>query len=312
MTSSQPILVGSYDYHLVVLSVLISVFASYVALEVAGRVTRTQGKVRVVWLVGGATAMGIGIWAMHYVGMLAFRLPTAVQYDWPTVLLSLLAAILASAIALFVVSRSMMSLSQSLVGSVFMGGAIAGTHYIGMAAMRLSALCRYSFWIVTASIFLAIVISWIAIVLAFHLRRETKSVSWRNILSALIMGAAIPLMHYTGMAATTFRPSDEIPDLSHAVSISALGMIGIVGVTLFVLGLTVLTSLFDRLYSAQKDFNQAIIDGLPGLFCLISEQGQISRGNEALSVVSGYSAEELSRMSALDFFKEPDRSFMAE
>ena len=80
--------------------------------------------------------MGIGIWSMHYIGMLAFRLPVPVQYDWPTVLLSLVAAILASAVALFVVSREQMGLVRALVGSLFMGGGIAAMHYIGMAAMR--------------------------------------------------------------------------------------------------------------------------------------------------------------------------------
>jgi NO-binding membrane sensor protein with MHYT domain len=101
---------GSYDHRLVVLSVVIAVMASYVALDLAGRVTSARGLARYLWLNGGAMAMGIGIWSMHYVGMLAFRLPVPVRYDWPTVLLSLLAAIFASAVALFVVSRERMGL----------------------------------------------------------------------------------------------------------------------------------------------------------------------------------------------------------
>ena len=87
---------GSYNYHLVALSVLIAVCAAYAALELAGRTTAARGRVRLAWLVGGATAMGLGIWSMHYIGMLAFALPVPVLYDWPTVLLSLLAAIFAS------------------------------------------------------------------------------------------------------------------------------------------------------------------------------------------------------------------------
>src|SRR6266852_8656447 len=144
MTSPDMVLAGSYDYLLVALSVIIAVLASYAALGLAGRVTSAQGKVRLLWLSGGAIAMGFGIWSMHYIGMLAFRLPVPVQYDWPTVLLSLLAAILASVIALFVVSRHKMGLFRALAGSLFMGGGIAAMHYIGMAAMRLPAMCRYS------------------------------------------------------------------------------------------------------------------------------------------------------------------------
>src|ERR1700676_1235170 len=102
------VMVGSYDYRLVALSVFIAILASYAALDLAGRVTSAQGRARLFWLSGGAVAMGIGIWSMHYVGMLAFRLPVPVQYDWPTVLLSLLAAIFASLVGLFVVGREKM------------------------------------------------------------------------------------------------------------------------------------------------------------------------------------------------------------
>src|SRR6266851_1273213 len=96
---------GSYDYRLVTLSVVMAVCAAYVALDLAGRTTASRGPVRHVWLAGGAVAMGLGIWSMHYIGMLAFLLPVPVFYDWPTVLVSLFAAIFASGVALFVVSR---------------------------------------------------------------------------------------------------------------------------------------------------------------------------------------------------------------
>src|SRR3984957_16295965 len=99
---------GLFDYRLVALSVLIAMLASYAALDLAGRVTAAQGRGRFVWLTGGAAAMGLRLWSMHYSGMLAYSLPVAVLYDWPTVLLSLVAAMLASAIALFIASRSVM------------------------------------------------------------------------------------------------------------------------------------------------------------------------------------------------------------
>ena len=101
-------LTGSYNYGLVLVSVLIAILAAYAALELAGRVTATRGFTRLVWLCGGASALGLGIWCMHYVGMEAFRLPVHVLYDWPTVFLSMVAAVVASAVALFVVSRKTM------------------------------------------------------------------------------------------------------------------------------------------------------------------------------------------------------------
>src|ERR1700746_858030 len=134
---------GSYDYRLVTLSVVMAVCAAYAALDLAGRTTASRGRVRLVWLAGGAAAMGLGIWSMHYIGMLAFLLPVPVLYDWPTVLVSLFAAIFASGVALFVVSRHRMEWGHALAGSAIMGSGIAIMHYIGMAAIGLPPMCPY-------------------------------------------------------------------------------------------------------------------------------------------------------------------------
>jgi NO-binding membrane sensor protein with MHYT domain len=80
MNSSSAILPGSYDYRMVACSILIAVAASYAAFDLAGRVHAYRGWARLSWLIGGATATGIGAWSMHYIGMLAFRLPVPVQY----------------------------------------------------------------------------------------------------------------------------------------------------------------------------------------------------------------------------------------
>jgi hypothetical protein len=118
MTTGQPAMTGSYDYFLVALSVVIAILASYTALDLAGRVTAASGWLRQSWLAGGAAAMGFGIWSMHYIGMLAFRLPVPVAYDWPTVMFSLGAAIVASALALHTVSRKAMGPLQAVLGSL--------------------------------------------------------------------------------------------------------------------------------------------------------------------------------------------------
>ena len=154
--NSMTVLSGSYDYRLVALSVVLAVLASYAALDLAGRVTSSRGGARGVWLSAGAAAMGLGIWAMHYVGMLALTMPIPVAYHLPTVMLSLLAAIAASGVALFVVSRTRMSVWQGIAGSVVMGSGIASMHYIGMAAMRCSTVIVYDRRIVTSSVGLAI------------------------------------------------------------------------------------------------------------------------------------------------------------
>src|SRR6202790_3035130 len=244
-------LIGSYNYALVALSVLIAMFASYAALDLAARVTAAGGWTRAVWLLGGASAMGIGIWSMHYIGMLAFILPIPVAYHWPTVLLSLFAAILASVIALYVVSRPKMGASRALAGSVLMGAGIAGMHYIGMAAMRLPAICQFNSLLAVLSVVFAVLISLAPIWIPFHFRDEKAGIGWEKLAGAVVMGAAIPVMHYTGMAAASFTPSGTPTDLSHAVSISALGTAGIAAVTFVVLGLVLLTSWVDRRFATR-------------------------------------------------------------
>src|SRR5258708_1334481 len=251
-------LVGSYDDRLIVLSIFIAISASYAALDFGGRVTAARGWIRLVWLAGGATAMGFGIWSMHFTGMLAFTLPVPVAYHWPTVLLSLLAAILASAIALYVVSRKRMGRVQVLTGSVLMGLGIVTMHYIGMAAMRLSAVCHYSPLLVAVSILIAVIASLAALVFTFDYRDDFRGTTMAKVIGAAVMGAAISLMHYTGMMSASFIPNAVLPDISHAVSISALGLGGIAVGTLVVQGTAILTSDVDRRFAAQSQELQTI------------------------------------------------------
>jgi two-component system, sensor histidine kinase and response regulator len=300
---------SSYDPSLVALSVLIAVMAAYAALDLAGRITNARGVARRIWLFGGATAMGIGIWSMHYIGMLAFRLPVAVLYDWPTVLLSLVAAIVASTIALQLVSQQRrLTPSLTALGSVVMGGAIAAMHYIGMAAMRLPAMCHYDGRIVALSVAVAIVIALVAITLVFFLRSEDRSVTPRKVAAALVMGAAIPVMHYTGMAAASFTPSNAIDgSVAHALSISELGTVSIIAVTFMVLGLTLITSLVDRRFSAQalelessERRSRRILELSFDAFAEMDAYGNVTEWNKQAASIFGWTPAEAAGKSLND------------
>jgi len=135
-----------------------------------------------------------------------------------------------------------------------MGGGIATMHYTGMEAMRMPAMCNYSSGLVGLSVLLAVVISLVALWLTFHFRRNAATWSWRKSASAVVMGLAIPVMHYTGMAAVTFTPSSMMHgDLSHAISVSSLGVTAIGLATFVILGAVLLSNLrFDSLPTARQ------------------------------------------------------------
>jgi len=285
------VMVGSYDYRVVALSLVIAVLASYVALDLGERVTAARAGARLWWLIGGATAMGLGIWAMHYTAMLAFHLPVPMGYDWPTAMVSLLTAMVAAAVGLFVVSRRHMGWRRAWAGSLCMGGGIVGLHYLGMASMRLPALIHYAPALVLLSGILAIGCSLLALWLTFRFREETRSWRWRKAASALLMAAAISGMHYTAMAAASFTPAAVAPDLSHAVSISFLGSVGIALVTLMVLVAALLTSLVDRLQEQRALLNE-LLEQAPHAVALMTMDDRVMRVNREFTRLFGYTPHE--------------------
>jgi PAS domain S-box-containing protein len=286
-------LIGSYNYRLVALSVCIAIVAAYAALDLAGRITTARGKAQFLWLACGSIAMGLGIWAMHYIGMEAFNLPDAVdsliQYDWPTVLLSVFIAILASAVALYLVSRPTMGRSRTILGSIVMGSGISAMHYIGMEAMRLPAMCIYSPKLIVLSVVLSILISYLALRLTFSLREDRIFLGWRRAGGGLLLGLAIPIMHYSGMAAVHFMPMGFYNgSLAHAVSVSNLELGGITGITLAILALVFISSIVDRRFALQsRQFAessvqlQAVFDNMSEAIVVVDPDRQIFQHNRA-------------------------------
>ena len=190
-----------YDPGLVALSYIVASLAAYTAIDLAGRVRefRAEPGKSAAWLTGGAFAMGAGIWSMHFVAMLAYQLPIPVRYEPWTTLASMLAAIMTSGFALYIVTRGSLSWQRLLISGAVMGAGIGTMHYTGMAAMRLDAQVMYYIAPWLLSIANAIVCSTIAIWLVFRLGGTSLP---SKVLAALVMGIAISGMHYTGMYAT--------------------------------------------------------------------------------------------------------------
>ena len=242
-------LVGSYNHILVFFSFVVAVLASYTALDMAGRVATSSGRAAQLWWIGGAFAMGLGIWSMHFIGMLAFSLPFALGYDPLITAGSLVLAIVASALALRLVCQHELRWTRLVHGSLLIGAGIAAMHYSGMAAMRIQPGIVYDPGWLIASVAIAVMASGAALWLAFRLRADLQHVRvWRGA-AALVMGLAIAGMHYTGMAAASF-PEGSFCGAANGVDTNWLALLVIV-VTLAVLAITLIVSVLDARLQAR-------------------------------------------------------------
>ncbi len=241
---------SNYNDVLILFSFIVAMLASYTALDMAGRVATTQGKASRLWLAGGALSMGIGIWSMHFIGMLAFSLPVSMGYDPLITLLSMIIAILSSAFALWLVCRARLPTRSLVSGALLMGGGIAAMHYTGMAAMRMMPSISYSPGWVVLSVVVAVVASGAALWMAFHLRQQSPNVKMLRVGAAVLMGAAIVGMHYIGMAAANFPHNTHSMAAFSGVNNNWLALLVIV-VTLAVLAITLIISVLDARLQAR-------------------------------------------------------------
>lgn len=243
-------LASSYNPLLVLLSLFVAILASYTALDMAGRVVTAQGRAAFWWLVGGASAMGLGIWSMHFVGMLAFSLPIPLGYDVSITLGSLAIAIASSAFALWLVSRRELPWPRLVGGALLMGSGVAGMHYAGMAALRMTPGIQYDPAIFALSVGVAVLASGVALWIAFRLRRQSQRVRALRAGSAVVMGVAIVGMHYTGMAAAAF-PFGSVCGAAYTGASAEWLALVIIIVTLAVLAIALIISVLDLRMEAR-------------------------------------------------------------
>jgi PAS domain S-box-containing protein len=230
----------SYSFVLVILSVVVATLGAYVAVEIAQRVRATEGRRRFVWTCVGAVVLGLGIWSMHFVGILALHLPVLVWFDVLLIVASAVAAFVGCAIAFFIFNRATVGWPLLLLASVFVGLAISSMHYLGMAGMRLSGHIFYDPYLVAASVLVAITVSFVALALVRNLIETAAEprVWLKKAAASLLLGFAVVGMHHTGMAATQFtggptlwRRTDELVlgtyGLGLAVAVTSVGLIAI-------------------------------------------------------------------------------------
>jgi diguanylate cyclase (GGDEF)-like protein/PAS domain S-box-containing protein len=238
---------GNYDYILVSLSLLVAVLASYAALLVSQFVSvSTKSTLRKLWIIGGGLSLGFGIWAMHFVGMLAFDLPCSSSYEGSLTFLSTIPSILSSILAIGLISRSELSKSRLVLGGLLIGTGIGAMHYSGMAAMRFNGLIRYDIRLFTLSILVAIVLATFALWIKFRLQAEQSRLkNWATPASAMMMGLAVSGMHYTAMAAAYFIRGDGPNVLNVGISPTFLAAI-VLASTSLIITLTIVATYIGR------------------------------------------------------------------
>ncbi|WP_341523866.1 EAL domain-containing protein [Pseudomonas sp. G.S.17] len=243
-------LIGQYTPSLVLVSIFVAILASYTALDLAGRIATSKGPALLAWIGGGAFSMGVGIWAMHFIGMLAFDLPIDLAFDLPITLLSLLIAIVSSGFALWLVSQPALPRLLLGLGALFMGAGISAMHYTGMAALRMQPGISYDVETVLMSLLVAVAASAVALWMALRLRQQVTYVRCVRFGAAVVMGGAIVGMHYIAMAAAGFVDASVCGAL--ATGIRADGLDSLVLVTvLAVLTITLVVLVLDAHLEAR-------------------------------------------------------------
>ncbi|WP_323150780.1 bifunctional diguanylate cyclase/phosphodiesterase [Pseudomonas glycinae] len=246
--SGQVILNCTHNPLLVLVAYLVACAASFATLDMAERVAHAEepGSQR-IWRWIGATCLAGGIWAMHFISMLAFQAPIGIQYDLPVTLFSLVIALLASWLAMHTLSTPQPSLLQYLKTAIVIGLGIAGMHYVGMAAIESAASAYYDPTLFLASIVIAIGASFAALWVAGYLREGSGlHIQMLKYVAALILGAGILSMHFTGMAALQLvLPEGQLPPLASQTSHLQLGLT-VALITLLILGSAISAALADK------------------------------------------------------------------
>jgi NO-binding membrane sensor protein with MHYT domain/CheY-like chemotaxis protein len=243
-----------YHHWLVLVSVLVAILASYTALTLALRIRVAARHIAPAWLIGGGVAMGIGIWSMHFVGMLALTLPIEIAYDVATTLLSMVIAIAVSTFALHIASRKQVGRAAQVSAGFAMGIGIGAMHYVGMAAIEITPPIRYDPLWVANSFAIAIAASFAALGVAFSAPRQSGWRRYHRAFGAVGMGLAIAGMHYAAMVAAQF-PAGAV---SRATLVDKSWLAGsVTTITLLVLVATLLLSLIEARAAARASRIQA-------------------------------------------------------
>jgi PAS domain S-box-containing protein len=289
---------GTYSPLLVILSILVAIFSSWMGLQVAeqARLGGTRG-LRAMMLATGSVALGCGVWAMHFIGMLAFDLCIAVDYEHGLTLISVVPSLAASYVALTLISRRRLTKVSLVSGGVLVGAGIGAMHYTGMAAMQMELALHYDPFMFGLSIVVAVVLATLALWIRFGLRTLRLPRAVLGSLSATVMGCAIAGMHYTGMAAARFvgmLPIDAAPQQNSTFLALAITLIT-VAFTIFVMaanGLLRYREMYRQQAESQAWMRALLTTTVDGVIT-VDRAGVIHEFNTSAERIFGWQRDEI-------------------
>ena len=293
---------SSYDYGLVLVSLILAISASYAALSIATRIPVVDSRRLWFWLGAGALSMGMAIWSMHFVGMLAFHIGIPLAYDVELTTLSILYAVAASAVALILVRSGNRGLRNLILATAFMGSGIAAMHYTGMSALRMTPPITYDPALFVLSLLIAYAASMGALQLFFTAAdddlRHFKMLDSNRLIASVVMGIAIAGMHYTAMEAAMFQPGSVCGAVGSGIDTGIMSLLVVVGVIMLIL-INLLMLLLDlkfqdnRRLQISQQRSSSILNNAPQGMLLVNGEGKIVDANNALESISGYTRQQL-------------------
>lgn len=325
-----------WNIPLIVLSVFIAIIGSFTALTHAQRMRENDGRTATIWMLVGGSTLGVAIWSMHFVGMLALHLPIQIGFDMHLTLLSLLPAVIAALLGFYVLREKIIQPRRLLISAIFMGAGISAMHYMGMDALKMSPSISYNPWVFSLSIVIAIVASWGALLIMYRQDAIALPPLLRNMLGAVAMGFAIAAMHYTAMLGMNIPEGGMC--LTNALRIEPNVMAGMLAMTALVwFGGGSLASVFDQrmarqnsaklielekahqaLMSDSEEASKSLIKALresedrlrmtlqnaPDAVFITSQEGQIVYVNDVVVELLGFQRDELYKKTVFDLVPE--------
>ncbi|HEF0121480.1 TPA: EAL domain-containing protein [Citrobacter youngae] len=255
----------SWDPVLIGISFVVAFIASFIALDSAGKVAISNRRESTFWRLSGGATLGMGIWSMHFIGMLAMKMSMPINYHFSLTAFSFLIALISATLAINIaISGQTLSTRRLIVATSLLSTGVVTMHYVGMVAIVEHVAIRWQFSLILLSVVIAIIASGIGLWLAFHLRQNTRRALINRLIAALVMALAIASMHYTGMGAATFT---HFGHTAHD-GLSTLELsIWVCAVTLVILGIMLVISMVDSQLRTSR-----LADNLHQLNCQLEHQ----------------------------------------